>query len=238
MARSTALLFTCEHGGNRVPKQYLAIFKGHNNRLESHRGYDPGALPLARCLAKELNAPLLFSTITRLLVELNRSPGNPSLFSDITKNAPDAVRESILSTYYMPYRTEVERKIEGLLTNHDRVLHVSVHTFTPVLHGQVRRMDVGLLYDPKRPGEKALCHRWQCLIHDIAPEYVVRRNAPYRGVSDGFTTHLRRRYSAARYLGIELEVNQRLAAGSPAQKIAITKLILNSLRAVIKGTTP
>ena len=36
-----------------------------------------------------------------------------------------------------------------------QVLHVAVHSFTPVLHGERRNADVGLLYDPARPRERA-----------------------------------------------------------------------------------
>ena len=47
------LLVTCEHGGNRVPKEYRRLFAGWEPVLASHRGYDPGALTLARELADE-----------------------------------------------------------------------------------------------------------------------------------------------------------------------------------------
>jgi predicted N-formylglutamate amidohydrolase len=69
-----ALLITCEHGGNSVPPRWRPLFRGHRALLDSHRGWDPGALPIARALAREMNAPLIYSTISRLLVELNRSP--------------------------------------------------------------------------------------------------------------------------------------------------------------------
>ncbi len=35
-------------------------------------------------------------------------------------------------------------------------------------------------------------------------------NYPYRGASDGLTTHLRKRFHVNEYLGIELEINQEL----------------------------
>ena len=44
----------------------------------------------------------------------------------------------------------------------------------------------------------------------MAPELRVRYNYPYRGDSDGLTTWLRKKHPAARYLGIEIEINQRL----------------------------
>ncbi|HVJ30087.1 MAG TPA: N-formylglutamate amidohydrolase, partial [Gammaproteobacteria bacterium] len=37
----------------------------------------------------------------------------------------------------------------------------------------------------------------------------LRRNYPYRGVSDALVTHLRRRYGGRGYVGMELELNQK-----------------------------
>ena len=68
MVAGAFLLVTCEHGGNRVPKRYRRLFAGWESVLASHRGYDPGALTLARELARAFDAPLVASTVTRLLV--------------------------------------------------------------------------------------------------------------------------------------------------------------------------
>jgi hypothetical protein len=40
--------------------------------------------------------------------------------------------------------------------------------------------------------------------------YHVRFNYPYRGVNDGFTTANRRVFAPQEYLGVEIEVNQKL----------------------------
>ena len=80
----------------------------------------------------------------------------------------------------------------------------------------VRRADVGLLYDPGRRGEAALCARWKASLAVFAPGLRVRRNYPYAGKGDGLTSHLRRQLPSSAYVGIELEVNQGtiLASGS------------------------
>jgi predicted N-formylglutamate amidohydrolase len=171
---------------------------------------------MARRVARRLGAPLHTATVTRLLVELNRSPHHRALFSRFTRPLPPEARERILDRHYRPYRRNVERDVTAALRGGGRVLHVSVHTFTPVLDGAVRRVDIGLLYDPARPAERALCGRWAGELRRRLPELRVRRNQPYRGVTDGLTTHLRRKLGP-RYLGIELEVSQRFfgADGSP-----------------------
>ncbi len=206
--RRRRLLITCEHGGNRVPKAYAHLFRDTEAVLASHRGYDPGSLSVARLLSKRLEAPLIFSTVTRLLVELNRNVGHPALFSEFTRGLPKTAKQVILEKYYRPYRRQVEQFVADAVAAGAAVLHVSIHTFTPVLDGQPRNADIGLLYDPSRRSERLFCGRWREDLLQQLPERRVRRNYPYLGTGDGLTTYLRRQFSDNRYAGIELELNQ------------------------------
>jgi predicted N-formylglutamate amidohydrolase len=212
--RRTALLLTCEHGGNRIPRQYAVLFRGARAELESHRGWDPGALALAQMLSRELRAPLLSTSWSRLLVEANRSLHNPRLWSKRTRALPKAEREQILERYWRPHRSEVETAVARSVRRGARVVHVAVHSFTPRLRGEVRNADVGLLYDSGRARETALARRWKASLRVSAARLRVRYNYPYRGGSDGLTTSLRRQHAPASYLGLELEVNQALLSSS------------------------
>jgi predicted N-formylglutamate amidohydrolase len=202
-------LITCEHGGNRIPAHYADLFRGWGALLRTHRGYDMGALRMARELAGALSAPLLISTISRLLIDLNRSPGHPKLYSEATRNAPADVRKDIFVRHYLPYRSQAEELIAQEIADGAQVIHLSSHSFTPELDGKRRDADVGLLYDPARTAEAVLCRRWKAALQVQAPQMKTRLNYPYTGTSDGFTVHLRRRFPAERYLGIELEINQK-----------------------------
>jgi predicted N-formylglutamate amidohydrolase len=210
-------LITCEHGGNRIPAEYRTLFRGQALLLTTHRGYDHGALVVARALARELDAPLVSSTTSRLLVDLNRSIGHPRLFSAATRAAPAATRARIVAEHYRPYRERVERLVARSVARGARVIHVSSHSFTPELDGRKRHADVGLLYDPARLAEVELCARWKACLASNAPALRVRRNYPYAGKGDGLTAHLRRRFPDHAYAGIEIEVNQAIvmAAGRP-----------------------
>lgn len=158
---------------------------------------------------------------TRLLVESNRSPGHPALFSTITKGLPPAEREHILRGYHRPHREAVANLVAGTIARRGRVIHIAVHTFTPVFDGVPRNADIGLLYDPRRPLEPDFCRAWQAALRAAAPGCRVRRNYPYRGAADGLTTHLRRGFPAHAYLGVEIEVSQTWATGrGVARRIA------------------
>lgn len=233
MAAKATVIVTCEHGGNRIPAPYHSLFRGHEALLETHRGYDPGALVMARQLAAAWRAPLVSSTVSRLLVDLNRSVGHPHLFSVATLGAPRAVRADIVARHYLPYRAEVERVVGKSVARGKRVVHVSSHSFTPVLDGDVRRADVGLLYDPARRGEAAMCARWKAQLASAAPELRVRRNYPYAGKGDGLTSYLRRRFSADEYVGIELEINQGIVFAAGRRWTALRRELIDTLTTAI-----
>jgi predicted N-formylglutamate amidohydrolase len=223
------LVVTCEHAGRRVPAAYRALFAGAEKRLASHRGWDPGALPLARSLARACGVPCHAVPWTRLLVEANRSPHHPAFWSDLTRDLPADERARIVATCWKPHRLAVKASIARALQAGCSVLHVSVHSFTPELDGVVRNADVGLLYDPRRADEVRAVRAWQAALAAVDPGLRVRRNYPYRGVADGHTTALRRDFPAG-YAGIELEVNQRLLGADPAR---VRRAVVASVRAVI-----
>jgi predicted N-formylglutamate amidohydrolase len=199
------LLLSCEHGGHRIPPPYQSYFEGQQAVLQSHRGWDIGALELAGQLKEALGAPLFHSEVSRLLVELNRSLHHPQLFSEYSRAMPKALKVDIVQTYYHPYRQQVVNWIRQELADGHQVLHISVHSFTPQLNGKERNAHIGLLYDPQRKGERQFCLGWQQQLRQLAPQYKVRLNYPYRGTADGFTTALRKEF-ATHYHGIELEV--------------------------------
>lgn len=204
------VVVSAEHAGNRVPAEYRALFRGREALLASHRGWDPGTATLAAALAHRLGAALFLADVTRLVVDLNRSPSHPGVFSEITRALSDARRRDLLREHHEPHRARVATHVAECLERGERVLHLGVHSFTPILGGVPRRADVALLYDPARPLERALAGEWCRALKLRLPEAAVRRNHPYRGASDGLTTTLRRRFAPDRYLGIEIEVGQRL----------------------------
>ncbi len=223
-----SVLITCEHGGSRVPAAYAELFRGARDVLASHRGYDHGALELARRFARQLHAPAVFSTTTRLLVDLNRSVNHPRLFSEYGAALDTAARQEVLEKHYRPHRDRVEAIVRDAVAQGRTAVHLAVHSFTPVLDGDVRRADVGLLYDPSRRLERTLCRRWQQLLREIRPELRVRCNDPYRGTADGLTTWLRRRFDPDRYAGIELEINQSWPNGNRTAWLDLGRVLVGT----------
>jgi len=199
-------VITCEHGGNSIPPAYSHLFTNASEVLTSHRGWDPGALEIAIELSHHLNAPLFKCEATRLLVEPNRSLFSESLFSEYSAQLTLAERDEVLRQYYYPHRSGVEKWIQAVS---GRVLHLSIHSFTPVFNDIRRLVDIGLLFDPARLNEAMFCEQYRDALIRVLPEKAILYNEPYKGIDDGFTTHLRTIFDDDRYLGIEIEVNQK-----------------------------
>jgi predicted N-formylglutamate amidohydrolase len=202
------IIISCEHGGNNIPQNFKKYFSQSRKILQTHAGLDIGALSLAKKISKKANY-FISSTVSRLLIDLNRSLHHPKLFSDYTKNLAPSIKENILSRYYLPYRKKLISKIKNY-SQKNQVIHLSVHSFTPTFNNVTRTAEIGLLFDPRRDGEKKFCTIWKKNLRQMFPEFRIRCNYPYLGTADGFTTLLRTLFNKKQYLGIELELNQAL----------------------------
>ncbi|MBC7608550.1 MAG: N-formylglutamate amidohydrolase [Polaromonas sp.] len=237
MVHTNTLIITCEHGGHEVPAEYAALFAdpAHQALLPTHRGWDHGALELARQMSAAFNAPLFSSTTTRLLIDLNRSIGHRQLHSEATRSLPLAIRRGIAAQHYRPYRDAVEAEVARQIAAGKRVLHIASHSFTPELGGVVRQADVAFLYDPRRTGESLLAAQWLAALKRLRPELKLRRNYPYEGKGDGLTALLRKRHAPDQYVGIELEVNQRFVMAEGQAWADLRADITTSLAGLLLG---
>jgi predicted N-formylglutamate amidohydrolase len=228
--KPTSVVVSCEHAGNKIPKAYQKYFAGAGAVVESHRGWDPGSKQIGLQIANTLEAPLFMTETTRLLVECNRSLDHPQLFSEYSRDLPLEEKNELLKKFYHPHRQAVFELITKLI-EHSRVLHLSVHTFTPVLNGETRTTDIGLLFDDSRKPELEFCEAWAKKLKEASPNYQIDFNKPYLGIDDGFTTYLRGRFDEEDYLGIEIEVNQRWVDSEELENIAgsLTKCLVAAI---------
>ena len=218
-------IISCEHASHKVPAEYSHLFQ-QADVLKTHQGWDIGAINVARAMSHHQNTSVYLAEYSRLLIDLNRSLSHPSLFSHYTESLSATDRQKIITEYYSPYRNKILQQMNQFLERSHAVQHISIHSFTPSLQGVSRNCDIGLLYDPSRIEEKHFALRWQELLK--AQGLRVRLNYPYRGVSDGFVTYLRKIYSPQRYMGIELEINQSLFESDGKPRGSIVEQIANT----------
>ena len=222
------LMLTCEHASNRLPASFKKAIPA--KILKTHRAYDIGAQQVFRKLVRfakpEFHCEGRFS---RLFVDLNRTITNRSAFSEYygaleTRDkaakhpANTAAKAKAQATaYWKEYRENVEKFVANSLSSPKRtaaeqgqpaIVHLGIHSFTPVMNGKTRNADIGILFDPARPLERAYANVIKAEIKRLYPAMRVRFNYPYKGTSDGLTTFLRKKYGP-RYAGLEIEINQK-----------------------------
>ncbi|WED42573.1 N-formylglutamate amidohydrolase [Legionella cardiaca] len=212
------LVLSCEHAVNTVPPVYRKYFQGHEELLHTHRGIDFGAQAVAKHLSTVFNCDFVQAQATRLLIDCNRRLTNPDCFSEITSPLSITVKQAIIQAYYVPFREKVINLISKYIKEGYQVWHLSIHSFTPIMNNLIRNADIGLLYDPRRLGERQLAKQWQLHLKQQHPDLRIRLNYPYRGITDGFTSFLRMQFNEHDYLGFEVENNQALMGDSQSVK--------------------
>ena len=173
----------CEHASNHIPAAYAGLGLGARD-LGRHIAWDIGAADLARGLSRRLDAPLLLSGHSRLLIDCNRPPGAPTSIpvrsedTDIPGNrdlrADERARRE--AAYFAPFHGAVARLLDRRAAGGERTIVVGVHSFTPVFLGVARPWLAGVLYDRAERFGRALVAR---LAADLGPA-VVGDNEPYR----------------------------------------------------------
>ncbi len=208
------VVVTVEHASPRVPR---GVDLGLPKRvLDSHFSWDPGAAIVGRMLAKEFDAPLHLSRYSRLLVDLNRSSFHPRVIARDLRpgnrvipgnQLTRAQRRARVERFWRPWREAVDADLDRAVDVAGCAFHISVHSFVERLNGTERHHDFGLLYRPSSRVERALADR----LHErlVVGGYSVRRNQPYSGLDDGHCMRLRAERPQRRYVGMEIEMNQR-----------------------------
>ena len=147
---SSSIILVCEHASHFIPTEFdnLALNDGVR---KSHVAWDPGAMAVAQRLAERLDAPLISSGVSRLVYDCNRPPSAPDAMparSEVIEIPGNlglgrADRDRRVQIYYEPFRNTLQSRIADT----DAPIIVTIHSFTPVYHGQTRSVEIGVLHD-------------------------------------------------------------------------------------------
>lgn len=154
--RPARWLVTCDHASNRVPPQVAGGDLGiAAEDMARHIAWDVGAAGVATALGERLDAPVILSTFSRLVIDPNRGEDDPTLLMKlydgtvIPANARAEAEEveRRLNLFHRPYH----RALAGLASRPGTVI-LAVHSFTPCLKGRPPRpWHVGVLYSHRDP---------------------------------------------------------------------------------------
>ena len=190
------VIMICEHASNALAPPWQdagAVL------LASHAASDIGALGLARALGPKLavalsGVELVAAPLSRLIYDLNRSPDRSDAYpiqSEIhpvpMNRAVDAA-ERLLRTekLYLPFHNLVRARLARALALGARPVVLTIHSFTPVWHGQPRAVEFGVIHDAMAGLAEAIVSAAATMDAGLATEL----NAPY-SAADHVTHSLR-----------------------------------------------
>jgi len=179
----------CEHASNYIPARYRGLGLD-TSELERHIAWDIGVAPIARDLSKALDAPLVLSGYSRLLIDCNRPVGVATAIPEISESTripgntglSAEERQLRADAFYWPFQRAVARILDRRQAAKMQTIVFGVHSFTPVFKGVERPWHAGILFRKAQAFGQALVAALQ------EPGLNVVANEPYRIEDDGDQT--------------------------------------------------
>jgi predicted N-formylglutamate amidohydrolase len=185
---NSPLVFVCDHASNALPPEYGSLGLPPE-AFSRHIAYDIGAAEVTRALAGAFGATAVLGPFSRLLIDLNRGPDDPTLVMKLSDRAiiPGNARADMreiskrLHLFYQPYHDRIEAEIARRQAEHQSPVLVSIHSFTPNWRGYQRPWHVGILWSEKDP------RLAQFMLQRLGreAELIVGDNEPYSGELEG-----------------------------------------------------
>lgn len=183
------LVLVCDHASNRVPA-CLNKLGLSDAQLADHIGWDPGAAAVARLLAKHLDAPLLLSGYSRLVIDCNRPLTSSELIPEQSagvlipgnQNLSAYERDDRVQNLFIPYHDAIEALLDVRLLSAPRTptTFLSIHSFTPFLFDEQRPWHIGVSH---KSDDRFAKNLYTALVQQ--GDIIVGFNEPY-AIEDAF----------------------------------------------------
>ena len=179
---TSPFVLVCDHASNRIPDRYGDLGLSPHQRL-MHIAWDPGALAVAMRLTELLDAPLVHSTVSRLVIDCNRDHDAIDLIpviserTDIAANVdlPEDERRFRIASYHAPFHAAIEALLDRRRQAGMETILVTVHSFTPVYKDVMRPWPIGLIHGT----EERFTHALMAALKADDPDLNVGWNEPY-----------------------------------------------------------
>ena len=182
-------LFLCDHASNALPPGYQTL--GLEPALfQTHIAYDIGAAEVTRTLAGLFHSPAILGVWSRLLIDLNRGPDDPTLVMKLSdgsiipgnRHADSAEVARRIAQFHAPYHQAIADQIARFASGTaSGPPLISMHSFTPSWKGTPRPWQVGILWDQDGRLARPL------MTHLARAGFTVGDNEPYSGALEGDT---------------------------------------------------
>jgi predicted N-formylglutamate amidohydrolase len=150
---SAPVLLTCDHASAAIPRALNEL--GLPQGAKAHIRWDVGAASATRLLAAALDAPAYLSGYSRLVVDCNRDPNDPTSIAATSDGVAVPGNEALspearilrLEACFAPYHTAIAARLDTYNAAGVVPALLSIHSFTPEMGGVARPWHVGILWD-------------------------------------------------------------------------------------------
>jgi predicted N-formylglutamate amidohydrolase len=178
-------VLVCDHATNRLPRRLGTLGLSAAN-LADHIAWDPGAADVARRLSDLLDAPLVLSGYSRLVIDCNRPLDSPESIPAQTDGVPVPGNRMLtpedralrIEAVFSPYHRAISDMLDRRAGRPSLLL--SIHSFTAVMAGQCRPWSISFSHGRDRRLAALIL---EAINHDA--RLVVGDNQPY-SVDDAF----------------------------------------------------
>jgi predicted N-formylglutamate amidohydrolase len=217
---SSRFLLIADHAGNAVPQNLgdLGISVADLNR---HIGIDIGIHGVSQQLSALLDAPYIFQRYSRLVIDCNRQPGNPTSIAPVSDGTripanhglPVADVAARQNEIFWPYQDAIAAQIDVMRKVGAPPVVIAMHSFTPK-HGDYpapRPWQIGVLFNRDARLARGLITRLE-----QEGDLTVGINQPY-AVEDEVDYAVPVHCEKGGLLHVELEIRQDLIGTAEGQ---------------------
>lgn len=203
---SEPVVLVCDHASRRIPA-VLGNMGLDPAALRCHLALDIGAGALTEAIAEKLGATAVLCQYSRLVVDCNRQLMDPGAFLEYgdgvvvpgNRGLRQSDKDARANAIYWPYHNAIESQITRFRSRGITPLIVSIHSFTPVMNGESRTWEMGILWDT----DPVSAHAFISGLRDAG--YLVGDNEPYSGKApQDFTIDHHAQSSGLPHVGIEI----------------------------------
>ncbi len=223
--RRSRFLIAVDHASRRIPRR-LGSLGLPTAELERHTAWDIGALDVARRVAAALDAPLVASNYSRLVIDCNRDPrvasSIPAMAESVEVPGNLALSDEEIaarrSEIFQPYHGRLRELLDERQRAGRPTILVSQHSMTEVFKGVRRTMHAAVLYNRD--------HRFAGLVLAMLrhePGLTIAENEPYF-VSDETDYTIPQHGEARGVPHVEIEIRQDLICDEAGQSEWATRI--------------
>jgi len=231
----TPLLIICDHASNRVP-QALNDLGLDTESLARHIGWDIGAAAVTRRLALALDSTAILAGASRLVIDPNRDPADPTSIPEISDNVripgncdlSADQRAKRCADYFLPYHAAIEREIARLRAYCTAPAIFSVHSFTPEMSGEERPWHIGVLWNKDPRMAEPMIE----ILRAHADGLIVGDNQPYSGQLVAYSLNRHGGGNGLPHCAVEIRQDLVADEGAAEHWAAILETALRAILAI------